>query len=213
MSLNHQAFFVSADDPPSKQALLKAALKLFVRDGFSGTDIRAIGKEAGYSNTAMFKFFKSKESLGLFIFERCYLLYADAFAAAAATAAANAAAVAAGSGRSFEASLDAVIDRFCEMFGESTEAFLFMQDHLREFLPKVSVEVRKKSVLAQAHRLIEQGKTEKKIRGEIDTKIIVAAFIGFLGQYARMVHFGEFKGGSTVWKKDIRNVIRKMVLN
>lgn len=194
-------FYLTQGDPPSKQALLKAALKLFVRDGFSATDIRAIGKEAGYSNTAMFKFFKSKESLGLFLFERCYLLYADAFAAAV------------GSAHSFDASLEAVMDRWCEMLGESPEAFLFMQDHLREFMPLVAPEVRKRSVIAQAQRLIEQGKLEAKIRAEIDSKILVAAFLGFLGQFARMVHFGEFKGGATFWKAHIQRMIRKIIFN
>lgn len=201
MSLIGHAFYLTQGDPPSKQALLKAALKLFVRDGFSATDIRAIGKEAGYSNTAMFKFFKSKESLGLFLFERCYLLYADAFAAAV------------GSADSFEASLEAVMERWCEMLGESPDAFLFMQDHLREFMPLVAPEVRKKSVFSQAHRLIEQGKLEAKIRAEIDSKILAAAFLGFLGQFARMVHFGEFKGGTMVWKGDIHRAIRKIILN
>ena len=113
----------------------------------------------------------------------------------------------------FEENLEAVIERFCEMFGESTEAFLFMQDHLREFLLLTTPEIRKRSVVVQAHRLIEQGKLEKKIRGDIDTKILVAAFLGFLAQFARMGHFGEFKGGAMVWKADIQRIIRKIVTN
>jgi AcrR family transcriptional regulator len=52
-------FFIMPDDPPSKRAILNAAFKLFVRDGYDATNIREIGKEAGYSNPALFKFFKS----------------------------------------------------------------------------------------------------------------------------------------------------------
>ena len=192
-------FFIEPDDPPSKRAILNAAFKLFVRDGFDSTNIREIGKEAGYSNPALFKFFDSKDALGLYLFERCYLNYADIFGSAIQPQ------------RSFEKNLDETLDRFCEVLNKNPGSFLFFQDHLRHFWPRVSPQVRKKSILVQIQRLIEQGVTEKCISDVASTKMLVAAFVGFVTQFARMYYFGEFKGGVDAWKSQIKAVSRKML--
>src|SRR5205814_10602002 len=66
-------FYVEPTDPPSKQELLKAALKLFARDGVRESSIRAVAQEAGFTNTVLFKYFEGKDALALHLFERCYL--------------------------------------------------------------------------------------------------------------------------------------------
>src|SRR3954463_4624295 len=66
-------FYVDPDDPPSKQELLKAALKLFARDGVRESSIRAVAAEAGFTNPVLFKYFEGKDALALYLFERCYL--------------------------------------------------------------------------------------------------------------------------------------------
>ena len=66
-------FYVEPTDPPSKQELLKAALKLFARDGVRESSIRAVAAEAGFTNPVLFKYFDGKEALALHLFERCYL--------------------------------------------------------------------------------------------------------------------------------------------
>src|SRR3954452_20769130 len=66
-------FYVEPTDPPSKQELLKAALKLFARDGVRESSIRAVAEEAGFTNPVLFKHFESKDALAPFLFERCYL--------------------------------------------------------------------------------------------------------------------------------------------
>src|SRR5258706_5882697 len=66
-------FYVDPDDPPSKQAILEAALTLFVREGIREATLRAIAAKAGFSNPVLFKFFDSKEALALYLFERCYV--------------------------------------------------------------------------------------------------------------------------------------------
>lgn len=63
---------VDEADAPSKKAIVAAALKLFVRDGYKETTIRAIADEAGYTNPALFKFFASKDELGAYVFARCH---------------------------------------------------------------------------------------------------------------------------------------------
>src|SRR5215813_9035415 len=129
MGREESEFFIMPDDPPSKRAVLRAAFKLFVRDGYDSTNIREIGKEAGYSNPALFKFFESKEHLGLYLFELCYLKYADIFEFAIQQ------------GCPFEESVDAILDRFCIVLNDSPGTFLFVQDHLRHFWPRLSSRV------------------------------------------------------------------------
>ena len=193
-------FLIMPDDPPSKRAILGAAFKLFVRDGYDATNIREIGKEAGYSNPALFKFFDSKEHLGLYLFERCYERYVDIFESAIQT------------GRSFDENLDDTIDRICAGMDENPGTLLFIQDHLRHFWPHVSKTIRRRSLLGQVGRLIEQGIAERVISGDVNTKVLVAAFVGFLGQYARMFYFGEFKGGIDAWKGQLRDVSRRLLV-
>lgn len=200
MKQEKDEFFILPDDPPSKRAILSAAFKLFVRDGFDATNIRAIGKEAGYSNPAMFKFFDSKEQLALYLFERCYLRFADSIE------------IAIQPGHSFKQNLDTTLDNFCVLFDESPGAFLFVQDHLRHFWPHVSSHTRKRSILGQLQSLIEQGIDEKIIKTDIDPKMLVAAFVGFVTQYARMHYFGEFKGGVNSWKSQLKTVSHRILV-
>ncbi|PAB59078.1 TetR/AcrR family transcriptional regulator [Anaeromicrobium sediminis] len=47
----------------SKDKILNAALKLFIKEGFHGTSTSKIAKEAGVSNGTLFHHFKTKESL------------------------------------------------------------------------------------------------------------------------------------------------------
>jgi len=200
MAKEENEFFVEPGDPPSKRAILGAAFRLFVRDGYDATNIREIGKEAGYSNPALFKFFESKEDLGLYLFERCYLKLAESFASTV------------GHGHSFEDSVNTTLDRFCSVLDETPGALLFVQDHLRHFWPKVSTEVRRRSILVSISQMVERGVAERVIDPNVDPKMLVAAFVGFLTQYARMHYFGEFKGGITVWKSQLRVVSRRLLV-
>jgi len=47
----------------SKAKILKAALKLFITEGFDGTSTAKIVKESGVSNGTLFHYFKTKEDL------------------------------------------------------------------------------------------------------------------------------------------------------
>jgi AcrR family transcriptional regulator len=65
-------FYVREDDPPAKQEILRAAMKLFSERGFDATSIRDIARESGYTNPALYKHFASKEDLALHLFETCH---------------------------------------------------------------------------------------------------------------------------------------------
>src|SRR6478736_10369794 len=112
-------FYVEPTDPPSKQALLKAALKLFARDGVRESSTRAVAEEAGFTNPVLFKYFDGKEALALHLFERCYLrLFREASAALA-------------EGGTFRARLGRLVSRVLALLDEAPEAVLFVNEELR----------------------------------------------------------------------------------
>ena len=171
-------FFVAESDPPSKQAILRAALQLFVKHGLAGTNVRMIAEEAGYTNPAMFKFFESKDALALYLFERCYLRLHGLVAAAAARP-------------SFDDALAGVVDAFLSAMDDDLEAVLFVQDTLRELWPRLPAPVRRHSIFREVRRLVERGIRDGAITGYRSPEVPVAAVVGVVAQLGRMVYFGE----------------------
>src|SRR5882724_2796257 len=171
-------FYVEPTDPPSKQQLLRAALKLFARDGVRESSIRAVAAEAGFSNPVLFKYFDGKEALALYLFERCYLrLVREAKGAL-------------GEGGSFRARLGRLVTRVLELLDESPEAVLFVNEELRRFWPHVSAATRRHSLIGLTSAFFAQ----RDVTPAIDRKLLVAGFWGLLGQFARMHAFGEWRG-------------------
>jgi AcrR family transcriptional regulator len=171
-------FYVEPTDPPSKQELLKAALKLFARDGVRESSIRAVAAEAGFTNPVLFKYFAGKEALALYLFERCYLrLVREAKDAL-------------GAGGSFRARLGRLVTRVLELLDESPEAVLFVNEELRRFWPHVSAATRRHSLIGLTSAFF----AEADVTPTIDRKLLVAGFWGLLGQFARMHAFGEWRG-------------------
>ncbi len=172
-------WLLAPDDPPSKQAILDAALRLFVRHGLSGTSIRMIGDEAGYTNPALFKFFRSKDALAVHLFARCYTRLHDRIAAAVDGA------------EGFGSALDATLDAYLAQLDEDLEAVLFVQDALRELWPKLPAAVRRRSLLRLLADLVRRGEREGAVSGYRSADVPVAAVVGLLAQVARLLYFGE----------------------
>lgn len=192
-------WLLAPDDPPSKQAILDAALRLFVRHGLSGTSIRMIGEEAGYTNPALFKFFRSKDALALHLFARCYARLHDRIAAAVAAAA------------SFAGALDGTLDAFLAQLDEDLEAVLFLQDALRELWPRLPAAARRRSLLRVLADLVRRGQREGAVSGYRSADIPVAAVVGLLAQVARMAYFGELERPARRHRAELRVAIVRML--
>jgi AcrR family transcriptional regulator len=171
-------FYVEPTDPPSKQELLKAALKLFARDGVRESSIRAVAEEAGFTNPVLFKYFDGKDALALHLFERCYLRLVREVKGALAE------------GDTFRGRLGRLIARVLALLDEAPEAVLFVNEELRRYWPRLSPATRRQSLIALTRRFFEEGGVPEGS----DPSLLVAAFWGFLGQFARMYVFGEWKG-------------------
>ncbi len=190
-------FFVAEGDPPSKQSILRAALKLFVRHGIWGTSVRMIGEEAGYTNPALFKFFESKDALALHLFERCYTRLASAVERAVR-------------GKPFAEALEGVVDAYLSAMDEDLEAVVFVQDSLRELWPRAASAVRQRSVLGLLEALFERGLREGAVAGYSGTEVPVAALAGLLAQFGRMAYFGEIRGPVRESRADLLRAVRGM---
>src|SRR3569833_669857 len=120
------------DDAPSKRALLASALRLFVARGICETSIRDVAQEAGFSNPAMFKFYRSRDELASCVFERCYERLSTALFVATETG-------------SFDARIQTTNHVAASMIDDDRDAFLFVTECLREFWPRASPKLRARS--------------------------------------------------------------------
>ena len=187
-------FYVEPTDPPSKQELLKAALRLFARDGVRESSIRAVAEEAGFTNPVLFKYFDGKEALALHLFERCYLrLVREAMSALE-------------EGATFRERLRRLIERMLALLDESPEAVLFVNEELRRYWPRLPAATRRHSLVALLMRFFQDAEATR----EIEDKLLAAAFLGLLGQFARMHAFGEWKGRAVDAAPQLETLVLKM---
>jgi TetR/AcrR family transcriptional regulator, repressor of fatR-cypB operon len=192
-------FYLTEEDAPAKRAILRAALKLFVQEGFCETTVRDIAAESGYTNPALFKHFANKEDLAVQLFERCYLRQIALLHGALQPP------------RGFDATLDSLLNSLASALDEDLDAFIFVQEQLRYLWPKVSPAVRRHSLLAQLTALFARGVQEGSVTSEVAPELMVAGFGGLLGQFSRMLYFGEFSGGAKAWKSQLKALAFRML--
>jgi AcrR family transcriptional regulator len=178
-------FYVSPDDPPSKRAILEAALELFTERGLDGATIRDIAVRSGYTNPAIFKFFAGRDALADQLFIDCYRELSRRFAATERA------------GSDFRQNLRALLEEFSSVLDRELDAFLFVTDNLRRLWPRVSRRLGGSSLLGIVRRLVEQGREEGAISPQIPAAFLVAGIAGTLSQVARLVYFEELPRSGT----------------
>jgi AcrR family transcriptional regulator len=184
-------------DAPSKRAVLEASLRLFVRKGLCETTIRVVAEEAGFTNPAIFKFFKSREALALCVFERCYERLAIAVEGAA-------------SAPDFETRVRAIVVAATNFMDAELDAFLFVNEQLRRFWPDVAPEIRRKSIVRMLGELFLFGQKHGKVARRHDLTLLTAAMIGTLTQFARGLYFGEIVGPATDRARELERLLLRM---
>lgn len=191
-------FYVSDDDPPARRQILIAAMKLFSQRGLSATSIRDIAQLSGYTNPALYRHFRSKDALALYMFETAYtrmLVDLDTALAAASSA---------------QDKLSAYVRTSITLFDEHPEAFLFVNDHLRELWPQVNKRMRARTLVTQARELVQAvgGPDMAGDRLELAT----AALLGTFAQWARLLHFGGLPGPATRWTDEMTRLALRIIL-
>lgn len=197
--MSRERFFIRENDAPAKREILKAALAAFVRDGISSTSIRTIASESGYTNPALFKHFASKDELALYLFERCFERLSHDVERALRPA------------RPFRAKVHAVLSEFAGLLDEDLDAFLYVHEELRRLWPKVSPELRRRSIIAMLRALLEQGRLEKTVTRDQAVELQLTAFIGVVAQFGRALYFGELSGSARDALPELEALCLKML--
>lgn len=181
-------FLFSQADAPAKRSILVAALDLFATRGVDGVSIRDIAAEAGFTNPAMFRHFKTKEDLARALFETCYRRLAQALSAP-------------------DADLRGAIRDALALIEASPESVHFVLENLRRYWRDLPEEVRAQGLVGTMRRLIRAEQDKGRIRGDIDRQLATAMVLGVLGQIARMAHFDELERPPGAMASDIFGLI------
>jgi len=189
-------FYVLDDDPPAKQQILRAAMKLFSEHGLAATSIRDIARESGYTNPALYKHFASKEALALHLFETCHRrLWTKCHTAIAAS-------------KGFDAKLEAYIAQVLELVDECPEAIAFLSDSARVLWPKAGRVVRRQTMIGLARDLMSLAPRPRAGRSAINRDVAAASLQGTLAEWSRMLQVGVVPGPATRWKADLVEFFR-----
>jgi AcrR family transcriptional regulator len=177
-------FYISRGDPPAKQKILSAALKLFSKNGLAATSIRDIAQESGYTNPALYKHFPTKEKLALYLFERCHQQLWTSCSSALA------------SGRDFRSRLDAYIGIWLEFLEEYPEALAFLSDSARVLWPKSNETVRRHTMIDLARSIFRAAHLPSGLHPDV----LAACLQGTLAELGRMIQLGVVKARATRWR-------------
>ena len=184
-------------DPASKREILKSALALFVRHGPSDPTARQIAAHAGYSNPAIFKYFRTKDELALYLFKECYVKVTSRLRETIRFE------------RPLRENLQALLTAYGEIVERDLDALLYATENHRRFQRSLSSELRERSLSRLLLQLFEDGKSEGAVASGMDTRLLVSAVIGLLSQFARARYFGEFPGPAESWVASIEEIIAR----
>ncbi len=191
-------FYVLEHDPPAKREILRAALKLFSRQGLAATSIRDIAEESGYTNPALYKHFGGKEELALYLFEACHRRAWARLNAAVASA------------RTFDGKLQGYVGRWLELVDEDPEAIAFLADSARVLWPRASATVKRRTVIGLARSIVLSAPARRR-GGTMNADVAAAALQGTLAELTRMLQVGVLDGPAPRWKEELVAVLRKIV--
>src|SRR5262245_18182821 len=191
-------FYIRADDPPAKQEILRAAMKLFSERGFAGTSIRDIAQESGYTNPALYKHFASKEELALHLFDTCHRRLWAACNAAIASA------------KGFDDKLGGYIGQWLALVDEHPEVMAFLSDSARVLWPRASPAVRRQTIIGLARSLMLESPSQRRKSSSVSPDLCAAAVQGTLAETFRMIQVGVLDGPAVRWKAALTALFRKV---
>lgn len=194
--MKSETFYISENDAPAKQRILREAMRLFARQGLSATSIRDIADAAGYTNPALYKHFRTKEALALLLFERSYSELQRHLTRA----------VAQSSG--FPEKLRAFLSAYCAFYDAHPNAMIFLTDYLPVFWSQVSDDMRQRTIVTLLRETLDQGKAAGFV-GDTNTELQMTLVIGTLGQLTRQIYLGALKGPSSKHVEEIEQLLRK----
>jgi len=192
-------FYVQHDDPPAKQEILRAALKLFSERGLAATSIRDIADESGYTNPALYKHFASKDELALYLFESCHVRVWTICSAALSR------------GTDFEAKLSEFVGSWLDLLDAQPEVLAFLADSARVLWPRSSATVHRKTMIGLARALVSEAPAVRRRSNAIDRDVAAASVQGTLSELGRMIQVGVVPGPARRWHGHLISLFLQLV--
>ncbi len=183
---------------PAKAAILKAALTLFAANGIDGVSIRDVAEEAGFTNPALYKHYKSKEAMAADLFETCYR-----FMVARMERAAHA-------GLPFHGALDGYMATLMQLYVDAPEALDFVNDNLPRFWGDMPEGLKARTQVTQVRELLLRGRKEGAVTRDQPLELQVVFVVGVVGQLARMARQGGLSKPVTAYRKDCFVMLEKL---
>lgn len=185
-----QPFQIAPDAPPAKQAILKAALKLFAARGIDGVSIRDVAEAAGFTNPALYKHYKSKEAMAADLFETCYREMVARMEKPLRER------------LPFHGALDEYMRALMELYEAAPEPLDFIGDNLGRFWGGMPAELKTRTQVTQVRQLLQQGRKEGAVTKDQPLELQVVFVMGLINQLARMARQGGLTKPITQYRKE-----------
>ena len=191
-------FYVAADDPPAKRAILQAALRQFSEHGLEATSVRSIAAESGFTNPALYKHFAGKDELALHLFESCHSWVFERCSAALDTRG------------GFDEQLGAYVGAWLDLYDEAPDVLAFLSDSARALWPRANPTIQRKTMIGLARRLVAEAPGVGSGDGQVDVHVAVAALQGTLAELGRMIQVGVVPGPARQWRSRVAGLFKKL---
>lgn len=160
----------------AKPRIERAALEVFVRDGVDAATTRAIASEAGVSEGALYRHYRSKDELATSLFMTVHRRLSTLIAETAAQA------------PDIRAKAAAIVRAYCQVADEDWLTFAFHLTQMHRFIPLYQEDGR--DPVTMTEKVIK----DAMIRAEIppaDPRVIAAMAIGVITQTAENKAYGR----------------------
>jgi AcrR family transcriptional regulator len=160
----------------AKPRIERAALEVFVRDGVDGATTKAIAAQAGVSEGAIYRHFKSKDELAVTLFMGVHRHLSDLISQAAASA------------QGIKAKAAAIVATYCEVADEDWLLFSFHLTQLHRFIPYYQEDGRDPVSVTEA--VIKQAMIAAELP-PADPRVLAAMAMGVITQTAENKAYGR----------------------
>jgi len=183
-------FQIAPNAPPAKQAILKAALKLFATRGVDRVTIRDVAAASGFTNPALYKHYKSKEAMAEDLFATCYREMTLRMEAPLREHV------------PFHGALDAYLTTLLKLYETAPEPLDFVNDNLGRFWLQMPEELKKRTQVTQVRQLLQRGRKEGAVTKDQTLEMQVVFVMGLFAQLGRMARAGGLSKPISAYKKE-----------
>jgi len=160
----------------AKPRIERAALEVFVREGVDGATTRAIAAEAGVSEGALYRHYRSKDELAITLFMTVHRRLSSLIEETAANA------------RGIDAKAAALVAAYCQVADEDWLTFAFHLTQIHRFIPYYQEDG--KDPVTVVENIIKKAMLATELP-PADPRVLAAMAIGVITQTAQNKAYGR----------------------